>query len=186
VFENGPVRPQIETGLRFRPRRFPPFAGVSQSPNGLLVLRIKEELGLQSNEVCQNGKFLVPASLRFEVDQRSLRDKKEGHSGQVLIREIAEKSQPRFPIRWKDDIRYVPTKIGFCSRDHEIQCVNWGDAPEQQLFSGKDKMKLSDYDDFPTVLPIVVEDELFFYPFMISPIFLSMKSDIDPRQCDGE
>ncbi len=40
-------------------------------------------------------------------------------------------------------------------------------------------MKLSDYDDFPTVLPIVVEDELFFYPFMISPIFLSMKSDID-------
>ena len=36
-------------------------------------------------------------------------------------------------------------------------------------------MQLSDYDKFPTVLPVVVEDELFFYPFMISPIFLSSK-----------
>jgi len=40
-------------------------------------------------------------------------------------------------------------------------------------------MQLSDYDKFPTVLPIVVEDELFFYPFMISPIFLSSQKDID-------
>ncbi len=40
-------------------------------------------------------------------------------------------------------------------------------------------MQLSDYERFPTVLPIVVEDELFFYPFMISPIFLSSQPDID-------
>ena len=40
-------------------------------------------------------------------------------------------------------------------------------------------MQLSDYDAFPTTLPIVVEDELFLYPFMISPIFLTHKKDID-------
>ncbi len=40
-------------------------------------------------------------------------------------------------------------------------------------------MQLSDYDALPTILPIVVEDELFLYPFMISPIFLSNQKDID-------
>jgi len=40
-------------------------------------------------------------------------------------------------------------------------------------------MQLSDYDAFPTTLPIVVEDELFLYPFMISPIFLTNQQDID-------
>ncbi|BAF72853.1 endopeptidase La [Sulfurovum sp. NBC37-1] len=40
-------------------------------------------------------------------------------------------------------------------------------------------MQLSDYDDFPAILPIVVEDELFLYPFMISPIFLTDQKDID-------
>ncbi|HFS82511.1 MAG TPA: AAA family ATPase, partial [Epsilonproteobacteria bacterium] len=40
-------------------------------------------------------------------------------------------------------------------------------------------MQLSDYDAFPTTLPVVVEDELFLYPFMISPIFLSHQEDID-------
>jgi len=40
-------------------------------------------------------------------------------------------------------------------------------------------MELSDYDVFPTVLPVVVEDELFLYPFMISPIFLTNQKDID-------
>ncbi len=40
-------------------------------------------------------------------------------------------------------------------------------------------MQLSDYDTFPATLPIVVEDELFLYPFMISPIFLSNQKDID-------
>jgi len=39
-------------------------------------------------------------------------------------------------------------------------------------------MQLSDYEAFPTALPIVVEDELFLYPFMISPIFLSNEKDI--------
>ncbi len=40
-------------------------------------------------------------------------------------------------------------------------------------------MQLSDYDAFPNTLPIVVEDELFLYPFMISPIFLTNQKDID-------
>jgi ATP-dependent Lon protease len=40
-------------------------------------------------------------------------------------------------------------------------------------------MQLSDYDSFPTVLPVVAEDNLFFYPFMISPIFLTDQKDID-------
>jgi len=39
-------------------------------------------------------------------------------------------------------------------------------------------MELKDYSKFPTKLPIVVDDELFFYPFMISPIFLHLDSDI--------
>ncbi len=40
-------------------------------------------------------------------------------------------------------------------------------------------MKLSDYDSFPTDLPIIVEDELFLYPFMISPIFLDDEENIE-------
>jgi len=40
-------------------------------------------------------------------------------------------------------------------------------------------MQLSNYDAFPTTLPIVMEDELFLYPFMISPIFLTNQKDID-------
>lgn len=40
-------------------------------------------------------------------------------------------------------------------------------------------MQLSNYDAFPATLPIVVEDELFLYPFMISPIFLTHQKDID-------
>jgi len=40
-------------------------------------------------------------------------------------------------------------------------------------------MKLSDYDEFPAILPVVVEDEIFLYPFMISPIFLNHQKDID-------
>jgi len=40
-------------------------------------------------------------------------------------------------------------------------------------------MQLSDYEEFPTVLPIIIEDELFLYPFMISPIFLNNQKDID-------
>ncbi len=34
-------------------------------------------------------------------------------------------------------------------------------------------MQLTNYNEFPDDLPIIVEDELFLYPFMISPLFLS-------------
>ena len=40
-------------------------------------------------------------------------------------------------------------------------------------------MKLSDYASFPSDLPIIVEDELFLYPFMISPIFLDDEENIE-------
>ncbi len=40
-------------------------------------------------------------------------------------------------------------------------------------------MQLSDYEALPASLPMIVEDELFLYPFMISPIFLSNQKDID-------
>ncbi|SMC10098.1 endopeptidase La [Nitratiruptor tergarcus] len=39
-------------------------------------------------------------------------------------------------------------------------------------------MQLSDYSAFPTTLPIVVEDDMFLYPFMISPIFISDEANI--------
>ncbi|MDD5158073.1 endopeptidase La [Sulfurimonas sp.] len=39
-------------------------------------------------------------------------------------------------------------------------------------------MKLSDYSDFPAEIPIIAEDELFLYPFMISPLFLSDDGNI--------
>ena len=40
-------------------------------------------------------------------------------------------------------------------------------------------MQLSNYEPFPTQIPVVIEDKLFLYPFMISPIFLTKKEDID-------
>ncbi len=40
-------------------------------------------------------------------------------------------------------------------------------------------MQLSNYDPFPTEIPVVIEDNLFLYPFMISPIFLTKKEDIE-------
>jgi len=40
-------------------------------------------------------------------------------------------------------------------------------------------MQLSNYDPFPTQLPVIIEDNLFLYPFMISPIFLTKKEDIE-------
>ncbi len=39
-------------------------------------------------------------------------------------------------------------------------------------------MKITDYHAFPADLPIVVEDTLFLYPFMISPLFLSDEANI--------
>ncbi|RUM65808.1 MAG: endopeptidase La, partial [Sulfurospirillum sp.] len=40
-------------------------------------------------------------------------------------------------------------------------------------------MQLNNYGEFPAKLPIIVEDEIFLYPFMISPLFLSKQSDLD-------
>jgi len=39
-------------------------------------------------------------------------------------------------------------------------------------------MKLSDYTAFSADIPIIVEDNLFLYPFMISPLFLSDEENI--------
>ncbi len=40
-------------------------------------------------------------------------------------------------------------------------------------------MNLNDYGEFPADIPVIAEDELFLYPFMISPLFLSDKNNID-------
>ena len=40
-------------------------------------------------------------------------------------------------------------------------------------------MKLSNYEDFPADIPVIAEDELFLYPFMISPLFLSDDANIN-------
>jgi ATP-dependent Lon protease len=40
-------------------------------------------------------------------------------------------------------------------------------------------MQLNNYEPFPTQLPIIIEDNLFLYPFMISPIFLTNQEDIN-------
>ena len=39
-------------------------------------------------------------------------------------------------------------------------------------------MKLSNYGEFPADVPVIAEDELFLYPFMISPLFLSDEDNI--------
>jgi ATP-dependent Lon protease len=39
-------------------------------------------------------------------------------------------------------------------------------------------MKLSNYGEFPADIPVIAEDELFLYPFMISPLFLSDETNI--------
>ena len=40
-------------------------------------------------------------------------------------------------------------------------------------------MQLDNYNQLPATLPIVVEDNLFLYPFMISPIFLSDEDNLE-------
>jgi ATP-dependent Lon protease len=40
-------------------------------------------------------------------------------------------------------------------------------------------MKLSNYGTFPADIPMIAEDELFLYPFMISPLFLSDEENIN-------
>jgi len=39
-------------------------------------------------------------------------------------------------------------------------------------------MKLSNYGEFPADIPVIAEDELFLYPFMISPLFLNDDANI--------
>jgi len=39
-------------------------------------------------------------------------------------------------------------------------------------------MDLTNYDEFPQELPLIVEDEVFLYPFMIAPLFLNSKANI--------
>ena len=39
-------------------------------------------------------------------------------------------------------------------------------------------MKLSNYGEFPADIPVIAEDELFLYPFMISPLFLNDDKNI--------
>ena len=34
-------------------------------------------------------------------------------------------------------------------------------------------MELENYDNFPQTIPLIVEDDIFLYPFIIAPIFLS-------------
>ena len=40
-------------------------------------------------------------------------------------------------------------------------------------------MKLSNYGTFPSDIPVIAEDDLFLYPFMISPLFLSDEENIN-------
>ena len=40
-------------------------------------------------------------------------------------------------------------------------------------------MNLSNYGEFPADIPVIAEDELFLYPFMISPLFLSDDENIE-------
>jgi ATP-dependent Lon protease len=40
-------------------------------------------------------------------------------------------------------------------------------------------MNLSNYGEFPADIPVIAEDDLFLYPFMISPLFLSDETNIE-------
>lgn len=39
-------------------------------------------------------------------------------------------------------------------------------------------MQLENYDNFPTTLPLIIEDDIFLYPFMIAPIFVTDEANI--------
>jgi ATP-dependent Lon protease len=39
-------------------------------------------------------------------------------------------------------------------------------------------MELENYDKFPQTIPLIIEDEIFLYPFMIAPLFLSNEENI--------
>jgi ATP-dependent Lon protease len=39
-------------------------------------------------------------------------------------------------------------------------------------------MELSNYDSFPQEIPLIIEDDIFLYPFMIAPLFLGEQANI--------
>lgn len=39
-------------------------------------------------------------------------------------------------------------------------------------------MELENYDEFPQTIPLIIEDDIFLYPFMIAPLFLSNEDNI--------
>jgi len=39
-------------------------------------------------------------------------------------------------------------------------------------------MQLSNYSKFPSEIPVIIEDEIFLYPFMIAPVFISDQQNI--------
>ena len=39
-------------------------------------------------------------------------------------------------------------------------------------------MELNNYDAFPQTLPLIIEDEIFLYPFMIAPLFLGDETNL--------
>ncbi len=43
-------------------------------------------------------------------------------------------------------------------------------------------MELANYDKFPQALPLIIEDDIFLYPFMIAPIFLSDEQNLSSVQ----
>jgi len=43
-------------------------------------------------------------------------------------------------------------------------------------------MELENYDEFPQSLPLIIEDDIFLYPFMIAPIFLNDEQNLKSVQ----
>jgi ATP-dependent Lon protease len=39
-------------------------------------------------------------------------------------------------------------------------------------------MELENYDSFPQEIPLIIEDDVFLYPFMIAPLFLNSDENI--------
>ena len=39
-------------------------------------------------------------------------------------------------------------------------------------------MELENYDSFPQKIPLIIEDDVFLYPFMIAPLFLNNEENI--------
>ncbi|MFA9375038.1 MAG: LON peptidase substrate-binding domain-containing protein, partial [Poseidonibacter sp.] len=44
-------------------------------------------------------------------------------------------------------------------------------------------MELENYDKFPHDIPLIIEDDIFLYPFMIAPLFLGNEDNIKAVEC---